>query len=165
MKSARLVSVIMAASFAGGGAGCVASDEPEVETLDSSAESAISSEAEVAQPRALEALSRAPGDEVTPFACRWVYAQAGSYDSWYGVWYTSSMSTSSACGHIYVQDYTSGCVSARIRYYPSTGGSFTSGAFQSVCNGSWTAFSTNVLAGTVFRVETTTASAQFALDI
>jgi hypothetical protein len=154
-----MISVLAAA-----GPGCVTADEADALEVESSSEAALSSEAEALQAADLQALSRGPGDEVTSLACRWVYSQANTYNSGLGLWHTPTMSTSSGCGHLYVQKYTSGCVSARIRYYPSSGGSFTSG-YQSVCNGWWAVFSVDVLAGTVFRVETTTSNAQFALDI
>lgn len=165
MKTVHYLSSILVVFLAGFETGCVAIEATDELDLQSSDEVAISTGMEVPRAGDLEALSRASGEDVSLVGCRWVFAQASYFSYAYGeIWHTPSMSTSSGCGHLYVQKYTSGCVTAYIRYFPSSGGSFTSG-LQSVCHGSWAVFSTNVQAGTVFRVETPTSYAQFALDI
>ena len=163
MKLIQWMPILMISILAGTVIGCVAPGEPEELDLEPSGEAMISSGSEVPEAGALESLAKAPDDDAALVGCRWAYAQASSFDALRFVWYTPTMSSSSGCGHLYVQNYTSGCVSARIRYYPSSGGSFTSNYLQ-VCNGGWAPFSTNLLAGTVFRIESPTPNAQFVLD-
>src|SRR5262249_12579879 len=59
--------------------------------------------------------------------CRWEYMNT-PYENSLGQWFTPQQTTSSGCGHIWVENYTNGCVSAFIRYYPHSGGSFDSGS-------------------------------------
>jgi hypothetical protein len=94
--------------------------------------------------------------------CAWRHVTAYSSNS-LAQYYTDVQTTSSGCGHLWVQNYWSGCVDAFVRYYPSSGGYFDS-SWMRVCNGSYTHFSNNVLAGTRFRIFAS-AKTEFALDL
>lgn len=132
-------------------AGCAVSEEGGDE-LDSAGTSSVEGSLDVK-----------PSDEVGPLACTWAYPVASGFYPPEFLYITPTFTTSGACGHIWVMKYTGGCVQARLRYFPSSGGSFTSN-YATVCQNSWSQITNNVLANTRFWVETPTARSEFKLD-
>lgn len=102
----------------------------------------------------------AQGD-LSPLACRLEY-HAADLLTVTGGYRTRKLTTSSGCGHLRVANAWGGCVTAHIRYYPSSGGHFDS-APQQVCYNNYVYFSTNLFPGTVFRVYSN-AQTVFAVD-
>ena len=114
-----------------------------------------------------EAVDEVQADEVLAeteqaLGCIWKHVTAYNSNS-LGEYFTSTQTTSSGCGHLWVANYRSGCVTAYIRYLPSGGGHFDSPK-RSVCYNSYTQFSNDVLAGTTFFI-LSSAKTEFALDM
>jgi hypothetical protein len=95
-------------------------------------------------------------------ACAWKHVTAYNKNS-LGEYFTSTQTTSSGCGHLWVANYWSGCVTAYIRYLPSSGGYFDSPR-KTVCYNNYAQFSNDVLAGTWFFI-LSSAKTEFALDM
>lgn len=140
MNRVALVSVL--AAVTGVSAGCGPVDEESLQE-------------ELLQEEAI-------GNTEQALGCVWKHVTAYSSNS-LAQYYTAIQTTSSGCGHIWVQNYWSGCVDAFVRYYPSSGGYFDSD-WMRVCNGSWTQYSNDTLSGTRFRIYAS-AKTEFALDL
>ena len=114
-----------------------------------------------------EAADEVQGEEILAeteqaLGCVWRHVTAYNSNS-LGEYFTSTQTTSSGCGHLWVANYRTGCVTAYIRYLPSSGGYFDSPK-KSVCYNSYAQFSNDVLAGTRFFI-LSSAKTEFALDL